>query len=197
MRKQNEKIKPIEAVFQCRWHSLLSLLRKSLYGLVLALYGAAVISSCTTVKYIPVKGETTVEYRDSIVTKLDTITVTRTEIQRVRDYTGMLDTLRLETKTARATAYLDTAARAIKGSLEDKEVPMQVVVPSKEEYHQRDSVERVEVPIPVEVEKVVEVVPKFWRVVGLLGIIETLVLFFLGFLKIKKKGLKNIIPIRF
>ena len=165
--------------------------RKSLYGLVICLYGAVTIPSCSTVKYIPVKGDTQVEYRDSIITRLDTITVTRTEVEKVRDYTGLLDTLRLETKGAKATAYVDTVSNTLRGSLEDKVFPLEVVVPVKEEYHLKDSTSTQEIAIPTIVEKQVKVVPKFWRVMGILGIVETLVLCFLSYLKLKSSGFLN------
>lgn len=159
---------------------------KLILGALLCLTAA----SCRTVQYVPVKGDTVVEYRDSVVTRLDTLTIYRTVTEKVRDYTGLLDTLRLETAGAKATAYVDTTSNTLRGSLEDKDVPLEVVVPVKEEYHGRDSVSVQQVPVKVEIIREVKVVPRFWRVTGVLGIILTCLSLLLGFLKIKKTFFK-------
>lgn len=171
-------------------YNRLSFLKRARVPLVLfALVYGLLLGSCGQIKYVPVKGETVVEYRDSIVTKLDTVTVMLKETEKVRDYTGMLDTLELETKAAKARAWLDTAANTLKGTLEDKPVTLNVVVPSHEQYHQKDSIQIQEVPVEVPVEKIVEVVPKFWRVTGIIGIILSILVLLYLFIKLKSSGI--------
>ena len=164
-------------------------MRNFAYGLVCALSVAISAQSCKTIQYVPVKGDTQVEYRDSIITKLDTITVTRTETQKVRDYTGLLNVLEMETKYARATAWVDTTSGVgiLKGTLEDKDVPLEVVVPSKEEYHQKDSIKVEQVPYKVEVVKEKKVYPKWLVVLSILGTAALVILAVQIFLKLKKK----------
>ena len=157
------------------------------YKLILALFLCLTAASCKVIQYVPVKGDTQVEYRDSIITKLDTLTVTRTEIEKVRDYTGLLDTLTMETKGAKATAWIDTTASALKGTLEDKDTPLDVIVPHQLEYHQKDSIKIEQVPYPVEVEKIKKIYPRWMVILSILGIISTLLLGFDVYLKIKKK----------
>ncbi len=128
------------------------------------------LAGCKTV-YVPVQGETIIEYRDSIITKLDTVTAWKTKIETVRDYTGLLDTLKLSTANAEAMSWIDTTKGILTGSLKDKDTPVEVAVPIKEEYHQKDSVVIQEVPIPVEVEKIKKIYPKWMIILSFLGVI--------------------------
>jgi len=171
------KIRPVEGRKEHQTRKVSSFRSASLYGLVIGLLGLATLSSCKVIEYVPVKGDTVVEYRDSVITKLDTITITRTEVEKVRDYTGLLDVLEMETKYSKATAWVDTSASVLKGTLEDKPVPVQVVVPSTVEYHQKDSIQVIQ--IPIEVERQVRYIPR-WCWYSLVFNILVLLLIILG-----------------
>lgn len=86
-------------------------------------------------------------------------------IERYRDYTSLLDTLRLETSLAKAEAYVDTTNNTLKGSIENKKDSIKTVIKWKERIVQKDSLVYKEVP--VEVEKEVTKYPKsYWWFMG-------------------------------
>lgn len=157
------------------------------FGVFLCLVGA---SSCATPKYIEKEVEKIV-YRDSIVTRIDTVKI-QLPPQKVRDYTGLLDILEMETDYAISRSWVDTTKNSLQGTLETKEKPVPVAVPLKEEIHYRDSIVYVEKPYPVQVEKLVKFVPKFWRVAGILGIVLSILGMFLIYLRIKKNNILGI-----
>ena len=96
------------------------------------------------------------------------------EKERYVDIVKPLDTLNLETTYAKATAYLDTTMRALRGSIENKDVPVKTVIKWKEKIEYRDSITVKEVPVPVEVIK--EKYPKsYW---WLLGIVVAALIYF-------------------
>lgn len=157
---------------------------KRFTGLVGAI---SLLLACAPAKEIPV--ETKIEYRDSvrIETVLDTIGVYRTRLERVRDYAGLTDVLVMETEGAKATAWVDTTENVLKGTLEDKQVPVQAVVPHQLEYHQRDSVITKEIIKTVEIEKEKKIYPRWLVLLSILGITLTCLEGFRLYLKIKKK----------
>jgi len=88
-------------------------------------------------------------------------------IEKYRDYTSLLDTLKMETSLAIAKSYVDTTNNTLKGSIENKEDPIKTVIKWKEHIVYRDSIEKVEVPVPVEVTKEVTKYPKtYWWFMG-------------------------------
>jgi hypothetical protein len=187
MKKDKAIFRPLEAFKNLGWYSLSSAFKKSKIWLTSALCGAFMIASCGPIKEIPVKTE--IIYRDSIrvETKVDTLEVLKTKIETVRDYSGLLDTLRLSTANAEASAWIDTTHNVLKGELKDKDVPVQVAVPSTNEIHYRDSIVYQDRPYPVEVTKEVRIVPRFWTISGVFGIICFVLLAVFLFFKIKTK----------
>ena len=187
MKKDKAISKPVEAFKSLGWYKISSSLLKSVSGLVCALVGAVMIAACGPIKEIPVKTE--IIYRDSIrvETKIDTLEVWKTKVEKVRDYTGLLDTLRLSTANAEANAWIDTTHNVLTGELKDKDVPVQVAVPSTNEIHYRDSIVYQDRPYPVEVTKEVRIVPRFWRVMGVFGIISLVLLAVFLFFKVRAK----------
>ena len=144
------------------------------------------LAGCKTV-YIPVQGETVVEYRDSIITKLDTLKVEVKNTEYIRDWTGLLDTLSLSAEGGKiqSRAWVDTTKAMLVGELETKPREVDVVVPHTLEYHQKDSVKIQQVPYPVE--KEVKVYPRWMVILSILGIILTGVGLFQLYLKFKNK----------
>jgi hypothetical protein len=109
----------------------------------------------------PQKEETIIHYVDSIAWH-DSTVVTYLNKERYVDMVKPLDTLNLETTYARSQAYLDTAAKALKGSIENKtDVPLNTVIKWKEKIVTRDSIVTKEIPVEVPVE-VVKYPKSYW-----------------------------------
>lgn len=87
------------------------------------------------------------------------------------------DTLKMATSVAEARAWVDTTTNTLKGELKNKKTALsQPQVVYKEKIQYRDSLIKKEVPVPVEVEKVVKVVPFIWKLLGSVGILALLFL---------------------
>lgn len=110
------------------------------------------VASCGTQKHLPVETKTEVRYIDSLRIKDSTIIH---EQVLVKDYAITPDTLKLQGKHSKAISYLDN--NTIKGQLTEEPWKEKIVYRDRVEY--RDSLKTVEVPVPVEVIK--EVVPKW------------------------------------
>lgn len=132
--------------------------------------GALILAGCKTIQYIPVETIKEVYVRDSVAVH-DTTIQYQIEKQYVRDYTGLLDELVLETDYAIARAHVDTAAAKLSGSIENKGKTVEIKTQWKERLVYRDSIITKEVPVEVEVEKIVKVVPFFWKFLSVIGLI--------------------------
>ena len=160
-------------------------LRNFAYGLAIALCGAVAMQSCKTLQYVPVETDTQVHIIDSTaIHYLDSIRIY--EATRYRDFAWMGDTLKLNGNRSRAWAVADTLKGAIVGEIEEDPVEEKTRIIYKDRVQYKDSIRSVEVPVPVEVTKEIKVIPKFWRVMGILGIILSCVLVGLGIFKLKK-----------
>ena len=140
--------------------------------LSIALYGA-ILGSCGHIRYIPVAGETII--KDSIIyeERIDTAWITLPPV-KVKDYSALKDTLRLDGVYEVAWAAVDEGKEMLVGGIETtkEKIPTQVIYKTKTEY--RDSTVYKEIPIEIPVEKEVIKIPwifKFLSVVGLLSII--------------------------
>lgn len=112
--------------------------------------------SCKTIQYIPIKGDTQIEYRDTTIWR-DSLIYTPIEV--VKEIVPELDTLYMSTSLAEASAYVDTTNRVIRGIIKNKKgITEQIKWREKIVY--RDSISTQEVPVPVEVVK--EVKTHFW-----------------------------------
>lgn len=172
MEKEQAKIKPYNRFSRPWWHSPSSSQFSSILSHFCALLGAVmIVVGCSTIKYVPIKGETVV--RDSIryVERVDTVKVQLPPV-KVKDYSALGDTLRLSDGYSNAWAAVDAERDMLVGGIEttaDAEVDVPVIYKEKLVY--KDSVRTVEVPVEVPVEKEVKVIPKFWRVTGIFGIV--------------------------
>lgn len=106
------------------------------------------------IQYVPVKETEYVTMRDSVYLR-DTTIQYRVEKEYVRDFTGMLDTLKLSTGMAEAKAWVDTSKAVLAGSIKNKDKVIDIPVQVKEKIVYKDSLVYKDVPVPVEVEKVV------------------------------------------
>lgn len=102
---------------------------------------------------------TVYETRDSIVFKVDTAYI-QLPPERVKDYTDLSDTLTLKTDLATAKAWVNPSKEILEGEIQNNPKPIPVPVQSKEEYHQKDSIQIKEVPVFID--KVKEVIPNFF-----------------------------------
>ena len=126
------------------------------------------LTSCSTIKYVPIKGEDI--YHTEYVTK-DSIVYTPVEV--IKEVVPELDTLYMETSVAKAKAYLDTNLNIRKGEMKNKK---EIIYKDKIVY--RDSIVIQKQEVPVEVEVVKKVIPKW--VYYSLGLNILILSFFLG-----------------
>ena len=124
--------------------------------------------SCSTIKYVPVKGEGI--YHTEYITK-DSIVYTPVEV--IKEVAPELDTLYMETSIAKAKAYLDTNLSILKGEMKNKK---EIIYKDKIVYRDSIIIQKQEVPVEVEVEK--KVVPGW--VYYSLGLNILILSFFLG-----------------
>lgn len=129
--------------------------------------------SCSTIKYVPVKGEDI--YHTEYITK-DSIVYTPVEV--IKEVVPELDTLYMETSVAKAKAYLDTNLNALKGEMKNKK---EIVYKDKIVYRDSIIIQKQEIPVEIEVEN--KVVPKW--VYYSLGLNILILSFFLGRLILK------------
>ena len=137
-----------------------------------------VLNACGNVKPIPIKYETIYTYKDSVNYRDSTI-YHHLYKEYYKDYTGLLDTLYLETSYSQGKAYVDTTAKALKGELENKDIDIPIKIKWKEKIVNRDSIVYKEVPVPVE--KPVRYVPKIYKcsLVFSIGFLLVFILFLL------------------
>jgi hypothetical protein len=125
------------------------------------------------VQYVPVEHTEYVTVRDSVYLR-DTTIQYKIEKEYVRDYTGLLDTLDMETSYATARAWVDTSKAVLAGEIKNKENVINIPVQVKEKVTVRDSIVYQDRPVPVEVIKTVH--PGYekwlwgWLVFSLLGL---------------------------
>ena len=131
------------------------------------------LTSCSTIKYVPVKGEDV--YHTEYITK-DSIVYTPVEV--IKEVVPEMDTLYMETTVAKAKAYLDTNLNILKGEMKNKK---EIIYKDKIVYRDSIIIQKQEVPVPVEVEK--KVIPKW--VYYSLGLNILILFFFLGRLILK------------
>lgn len=121
-----------------------------------------ILGSCGICNHLPqehivVRDSVAVSYKDSTIYHHQTVN---------KDYTGLLDTLRIQGIHSSMKAFADTTHFTIKGEL--KEEPIKERIREKIVYREhRDTLWR-EKEIPVEVEKIKEVVPRWaWYLLAL------------------------------
>ena len=154
---------------------------------IITLIAALAIRGCAVIKPVPIETGTTVHVIDSVaIHYLDSIRIY--EATRYRDFAWMNDTLKLSGSRSRAWAVCDTLKGAITGELEEDPDEEKTRIVYKDKIVYKDSIRFEEKPVPVEVVKEKKVYPKWMIILSILGVVSTLVLGFIGYLKIKKKG---------
>lgn len=170
--------------------------RKSLYGefrwqrtaIITMVVGLLFLGGCKTPYYTPINTSTSTSVKDSVALVIkDSVRIT--ERSRWKDYGGLLDTLRIRGLRSQLVVWNDTTKMLINAQLEEDPVIERTKVIYKDKEVLKDTTIYVEVPVPAPAEiKEVEVIPKFWLITGVIGIIETLLLLFFSYLRLKKTG---------
>lgn len=132
-----------------------------------------VFVACTTIKYVPVKETEYVTIKDSVYFR-DTTVQYRIKKEYVKEYAK--DTLRLETNYSEFTAYQDTLSGFLSGYAKNKEKVIDIPLSVKEKVIYKDSIVTKEIPVPVEVEKVVKKVPLLTKIFAWIGFAALLLL---------------------
>ena len=133
---------------------------------------AVVFTACSPkILYVPTNTDTHIEYRDSVIYKVDTLKI-NVPVETVKEVVPPRDTLKMDTSVAEARAWVDTTTNTLKGEMKNKKTALsQPQVVYKEKIQYRDSLITKEVPVPVEVEKKVPYVPLFWKIMSVIGIL--------------------------
>ena len=134
------------------------------------------LSSCSTIKYVPIQSDAVTNVKDSIVWHDSTIVNYITK-ERVVDIVPQYDTLLLETDYAKSMSYVDTTHHVLRGEIENKDtVPLKKEIKWKEKIIEKEVIKEVEVPVEVTVEK--KIIPQWcWYSV----IFNVIVLFYILF----------------
>lgn len=127
-------------------------------------YVMAIIALAACSPKVIVRENTKIQYRDSIVTQIDSVEVPM-PVEVIKEVAFDYAPLHLETSLAEADVVADTTNRMLVGKIQNKP-KAKIPVEHKLEYHTRDSLIYVEIPVEVIREK--KVVPKwFWWLFGI------------------------------
>ena len=111
---------------------------------------AVVFTACSPkIVYVPTNTDTHIEYRDSVIYKVDTLKI-NVPVETVKEVVPPRDTLKMDTSVAEARAWVDTTTNTLKGEMKNKKTALsQPQVVYKEKIQYRDSLITKEVPVPV------------------------------------------------
>jgi len=144
---------------------------------------SCIISGCKVIKYVPIKETEYVHIKDSVYFR-DTTIQYKIEKQYVKDYTGLLDTLRMETDYAESKAYVDTIRNALVGTLRNKDRSINIPIQYKERIVYKDSIRDREIPVPVEKEVKTHYPYEKW--LWIWSILSTLIIGIVIYFKLRK-----------
>ncbi|MBO7734371.1 MAG: hypothetical protein J6S67_17535 [Methanobrevibacter sp.] len=154
--------------------------------LLITLITALAIGGCSTIKYLPTETNTEVHVKDSTVWNIkDSIRVI--ERSRYKDYGGLLDTLKVKGNRSHSTTWIDTTLNVLNTELVEEPIEEKSRIIFKDKLVYKDSIQVKKEYYPIEIEKEKKIYPRWMIVLSLLGVVSTLVLGFIGYLKIKRK----------
>ena len=136
---------------------------------------------CSTIKHVPIKDNTNIVMKDTIIVKdstriIDSIIYVKIPQEKVMDIIKQIDTSKLETSLAKSIAYVDTNSLMIIHSLENKDTVIserlvyQDRFIEKEKIVYRDTIETREIPVEVIVEKT-KYPTSYWYLLGFAGLV--------------------------
>lgn len=133
---------------------------------------AVLFSACSPkIVYVPTNTDTHIEYRDSVIYKVDTLRIP-VPVETIKEVVPQMGVLEMSTSVAEARAWVDSTTKTLKGEMKNKKTELsQPQVVYKEKIVYRDSLIAKEIPVPVEVEKKVPFVPFFWKFFSVIGIL--------------------------
>ena len=133
---------------------------------------AVLFAACSPkIVYVPTNTDTHIEYRDSVIYRVDTLKIP-VPVETIKEVVPPMDSLKMETSVAEAKAWIDTSTNTLKGEMKNKKTELsQPQVVYKEKIVYRDSLVEKEIPVPVEVEKKVPFVPFPWKFLSVIGIL--------------------------
>lgn len=144
--------------------------RKSILGWFLALLVAFLTPSCKTV-YVPLESNVETHYVDSVRWEIrDSIRIT--ERSRYKDWTGLLDTLSISSARGHMRAWTDTTRNILAGELTEEPLEEKTRIVYRDREVLKDTT--IYQQVPVEVEVVKSVVPRWswWSLaINILGLI--------------------------
>lgn len=131
---------------------------------LLVLVSLLLLDSCGPIRKVIITEQTVVHHVDSVAYHDSTVyhDVYR---EHFKEYTGLLDTLRMENSYSTFTAYNDTTAKTLKGEVKNKSVSLPQVIKWKEKIVYKDSIQVKEVPVEVEVMKT-KYPTTYWLLLG-------------------------------
>lgn len=141
---------------------------------------AVIFTSCTTIKYIPVKETEYVTVRDSVYFR-DTLIKYSIEKEYVKEYAK--DTLRLSTSYSEFEAYQDTLTGLLAGTAKNKDKIIGIPVSIKEKVSVKDSIVYKE--IPIEIVKEIKTTPRWAWYSLIFSIVCLLVCGFYAYIHLK------------
>ena len=139
--------------------------RSLLYFVLVAVFFTA---GCKTIQYVPIEHTEYVHIKDSVYFR-DTTVQYQIEKEYIEKYAQ--DTLRLETAYSNFVAFTDTTVGKLSGKAWNKSKTVEIPAQFKEKIVYKDSLVYQDKPVPVEVEKVVKVVPWYAKILSGLGIL--------------------------
>lgn len=111
------------------------------------------MSSCCTMREVPIKTETITHVRDSVIMR-DSVIISHVTKERIVDVVPVYDTLHLETDFAKAMSYVDTTKHILRGQIENKpQTPIKTKIQWQDRIIEKEVIKEVEVPVEVQVEK--------------------------------------------
>ena len=130
---------------------------------------AVVFTACKTIQYVPVEKIKEVKVTDTTyLHKTDTL-VQIPEVS-LADFIDLSDTLHLKSQYAEASAWVDPVHSVLAGRLvQSGKLPVQII--ERERVVVKDSIVYEDKPIPVEVEKIVKVVPLYAKILSGFGVL--------------------------
>lgn len=175
------------------WHYISNKLRNEklrrfityLLGMLILLLLLLLTVGCAAnkkVTYIPTQTVEKIEYRDTTIHIRDTIRVP-IPVERIVEVVPQLDTLKMETSVATATAYLDTNSRQLRGNITNKRTTLPAKIDTvfvatiKNHYFEKPIIQEVEKPVPY--------IPKIYQISLWFSI--AVIAFLLGYLFFKLK----------
>ena len=139
----------------------------------------AILTGCATIRPVPVETVIRYETRDSLILRDSTVMI---PIERIVDVVPAYDTLKMETSMAEARAWVDTTTHTLKGELKNK-AGTQYKYVDREKIVYKDSIVTKEVPVEVEVVKTVH--PKYEKWLWIYTILSLAGLALLAYFKIR------------